>query len=90
MSFTRRYENKQGCNFGLDSICHQFSIIGAYAMIGMGAVITKSSNISPGGGVYVGLPAKYIKDNIIDLQRNNIDNNKLEYLKKQYLKIIKL
>jgi UDP-N-acetylglucosamine acyltransferase len=75
----------EGCNFGLGSICHQFSIIGAYSMIGMGTIITKSSNIAP-GGVYVGLPAKYIKDNIIGLQRSNIDNDILEQLRKQFLK----
>lgn len=75
----------EGCNFGLNSMCHQFSVIGAYAMIGMGAVITKSSNITP-GGVYIGLPAKYIGLNTVGLQRNNIGFDKLEQLKEQYLK----
>lgn len=49
-------------NFGLGSICHQFSVIGGGSMIGMGAIITKSANISP-FGVYVGNPAKYLKVN---------------------------
>lgn len=72
-----------GANFGLGSICHQFSVIGAYAMIGMAAVITKKSNIYP-GGVYIGSPAIYLKQNMIGLQRYNIDNNQLTQLNIQY------
>lgn len=49
-------------NMGLGSICHQFSKIGSYAMIGMGAIIPKK--LQPQCfGVYVGNPAKYIKEN---------------------------
>jgi UDP-N-acetylglucosamine acyltransferase len=49
-------------NMGLGSICHQFSKIGSYAMIGMGAIITKKTQPQC-FGVYVGNPAKYIKEN---------------------------
>ena len=31
-----------GCNFGLNACCHQFSRIGHFAMVGMGAVVTKN------------------------------------------------
>lgn len=49
-------------NMGLGSICHQYSKIGSYSMIGMGAIITKK--VKPQCfGVYVGNPAKYIKEN---------------------------
>ncbi len=51
-----------GVNMGLGSICHQYSKIGSYAMIGMGAIITKKTNPNC-FGVYVGNPAKYIKEN---------------------------
>lgn len=51
-----------GVNMGLGSICHQFSKIGSYSMIGMGAIITKTFD-SKCFGVYVGNPAKYIKEN---------------------------
>jgi UDP-N-acetylglucosamine acyltransferase len=51
-----------GVNMGLGSICHQFSKIGSYSMIGMGAIITKTFD-SRCFGVYVGNPAKYIKEN---------------------------
>ena len=52
----------KGVNMGLGSICHQYSKIGSYAMIGMGAIVTKKT--SPNCfGVYVGNPAKYLKEN---------------------------
>jgi len=49
-------------NMGLGSICHQYSKIGSYSMIGMGAIITKKVQVQC-FGVYVGNPAKYIKEN---------------------------
>lgn len=69
----------EGCNFGLGAICHQFSIIGSYSMIGMGAIITKSTKVIP-GKIYTGTPAKYLKENLIGLERNNISSNQLELL----------
>jgi UDP-N-acetylglucosamine acyltransferase len=51
-----------GVNMGLGSICHQFSKIGSYSMIGMGTIVTKKSIIDC-FGTYVGNPAKYIKEN---------------------------
>lgn len=73
----------EGSNFGLGSICHQYSVIGAYAMIGMGAIITKKVEVLP-GNIYVGNPAKFLKKNLIGLERNNIDNKILEELNKKY------
>ena len=52
----------KGVNMGLGSICHQYSKIGSYAMIGMGAIVTKKINPNC-FGTYVGNPAKYIKEN---------------------------
>jgi UDP-N-acetylglucosamine acyltransferase len=58
----------KGVNMGLGSICHQYSKIGSYAMIGMGAIITKK--IKPNCfGTYVGSPAKYIKENDYQKQK---------------------
>lgn len=55
-------------NMGLGSICHQYSKIGSYSMIGMGAIITKK--IKPQCfGVYVGNPAKYLKENNYQKQK---------------------
>lgn len=59
-----------GVNMGLGSICHQFSKIGSYSMIGMGTIITKKSSINC-FGTYVGNPAKYIKENDYKKQQFN-------------------
>jgi UDP-N-acetylglucosamine acyltransferase len=66
----------EGANFGLGSMCHQFSVIGAYSMIGMGSVVTKTSKIEP-GKIYVGSPARFLKENKIGLERNGIQESDL-------------
>jgi UDP-N-acetylglucosamine acyltransferase len=76
----------KGVNFGLGSICHQFSKIGAYAMIGMGGIVTKKSTISP-FGIYVGNPVKFIKENIVGIERNNISSEDIINFKKEYEKL---
>lgn len=58
----------RGANLGLNVSVHQGQKIGAYSMLGMGAVVTKKSQIEP-GGVYVGVPAKYLRLNHIGLER---------------------
>ena len=73
----------EGCNFGLGSMCHQFSVIGAYSMIGMNGTVTKSSKIAP-GYIYVGSPVKVLKLNAIGLERNDITKNKLMELQQKY------
>jgi len=60
-------------NMGMGSICHQFSKIGSYSMIGMGAIITKKTKVNC-FGTYVGNPAKYIKEN---------DHKKLQFSAEQ-------
>jgi len=72
----------EGANMALGSICHQYSVIGAYAMIGMGGIVTKSTKVEP-GLIYVGNPIKFLKENKIGLERAGIDDEKLgEYYKK--------
>ena len=66
----------EGCNFGLGSMCHQFSIIGAYSLIGMGSVVTKKTLVTP-GYIYVGQPAKSLKQNLIGLERANVSAEEL-------------
>lgn len=73
----------KGCNFGLGSICHQFSVIGAFSMIGMGGIVTKNSSVLP-GNVYVGSPVKFLKINNLGLERNGIEGIELEKLTKEY------
>jgi len=55
----------EGVNCGLGSITHQRVILGAFAMIGMGAIVTKKTPITP-GNVYVGNPAKLLRENNLD------------------------
>lgn len=49
-------------NMGMGSIVHQGVFIPSGCMVGMGAVITKKT-VMRQNGVYVGNPAKYIRDN---------------------------
>lgn len=73
----------EGANFGLSSVCHQFSVIGAYSMIGMNSTVTKKSKITP-GNIYIGNPVKLLRANKIGLERNNITQEKLQQLIKEY------
>lgn len=73
----------QGANFGLGSICHQFSKIGAYSMIGMGCIVTKTRKVLP-GYVMVGNPATFVKMNEVGLLRNNITNEQLKNYERLY------
>ncbi len=73
----------EGCNFGLGSMCHQFSVIGAYSMIGMNSTVTKSSKILP-GSIYIGSPAKMLRLNTIGLERNGISEDKLINFREKY------
>lgn len=66
-----------GANLALGSLLHQFSVVGSYAMVGMGAICTKTSVISP-GKIYVGGPAKFLKENTVGLERNGITPELLE------------
>jgi UDP-N-acetylglucosamine acyltransferase len=75
-----------GVNIGLNAVIHQFTKIGAYAMIGMGSVVTKNKLIFC-GELWYGNPAKYQGINNVGLARNNITQEHLFELNKQYTKI---
>lgn len=75
----------ESVNMGLGSICHQFSKIGSYSMIGMGAIITKTFETKC-FGVFVGNPARYIKDN--DYLKRNFTEEKITEIIKNFEKII--
>ena len=51
----------EGVNMGMNSCCHQFALIPKWCMIGAGAFV-KGENMKE-FGVYVGVPAKRIKEN---------------------------
>lgn len=61
----------KGCNLGINVSVHQFSVIGSFAMIGMGGVVAKKSVIQP-TEIYVGSPVQRLKTNLIAIERNNL------------------
>lgn len=75
-----------GANLALGCVIHQKSIIGSYSMVGMGAIVTKTSRILP-GGVYVGSPAKPLKRNDIGLSRANIADHSLTKETERYWRL---
>ena len=50
------------CNLGLGAVTHQFSLLGAGAMIGMNGTVTKKSLIKP-YQIYIGSPVKRLREN---------------------------
>lgn len=60
-----------GANLGMGCVLHQRQVVGSYAMIGMGAVAPKKAELMP-GGVYVGNPARFIKQNLVGLERGRV------------------
>ena len=71
-------------NFGMGCIIHPRQKIGAYAMIGMGAIVPKRLILKP-GHIYVGNPAREIGINSIGLERAGIDMSKLDALIEEFL-----
>lgn len=74
------------CNLALGSIIHQRVVVGSFSMIGMGSVVTKKSNVKP-GGIYVGVPCKKIKQN--DLSRFSVDVSTIKQEECRYREIRK-
>lgn len=70
----------EGANCGLGSIIHQYQTIGAYAMLGMGAIVPRSFVVKP-GRVYYGNPVKETcRRNDIGLERGGVTDNILRQL----------
>lgn len=57
----------RGATLGIGSMTHQWTTIGAYAMVGMGSVVTR--DVSTGLTV-IGCPAKLLKENEVGLVRH--------------------
>jgi UDP-N-acetylglucosamine acyltransferase len=73
----------EGANVALGSLIHQFQVIGAYSMTGMGCVVTKTTPIEP-AGIYIGAPARFLKKNKVGLERNNITDHDINALMDKY------
>lgn len=74
-----------GANLGLGAIVHQFSKVGAYCMIGMGAVITKKTICEP-GYTFVGNPAHSIGVNFKGLEKYKISHYEILELRNTFNK----
>lgn len=61
----------RGAYIGMSAVIHQFSVIGAYCMVGMGSVVTR--NIPTATKAY-GNPCREIGPNVIALERLGIVN----------------
>jgi|26BtaG_2_1085354.scaffolds.fasta_scaffold01223_4 UDP-N-acetylglucosamine acyltransferase len=66
-------------NIGMGAVVHPRQRIGSHTMIGMGTVVPKKAKILP-GRIYAGNPSKEIGINKIGLERNKINDLKLEQL----------
>ena len=77
----------EGANLGLGAITHQRSIIGAYTLVGMGAVVTKKVQVKP-GSIYVGNPARWLKMNDVGLKRNGVTDERLRELADRFWKLV--
>lgn len=73
----------EGANFGLAAVCHQYSVIGHYSMVGMNGTIVKKSVIMP-GYIYAGNPVRMIGLNEVGLKRGNVTNEQLETFNHQF------
>ncbi len=73
----------RGANLGLGAILHQFSFIGAWAMLGMGTVVKKHQRIIP-GCTYVGVPARFVKNNTMGVQRSGVSQEGLQMMIEAY------
>ena len=62
----------RNCNIGLNVSIHQFSTIGAFAMIGMGAIVNK--DIPPFSKAF-GIPIRYKGLNKIGMERAGLNNS---------------
>lgn len=76
-------EIRNHVNMGLGAICHQFSLLGEGAMIGMGTVIPKKKRILP-YKTYVGNPVRELKDNLYLIEKENIKHDYIIELRKKY------
>lgn len=75
----------KGANIGLGAMIHQFSKVGAYCMIGMGAVVTKKTICEP-GYTFVGNPAHSIGVNFKALEKNKISHYEILELRNTFNK----
>lgn len=78
-----------GAQLGINVCVHQNQIIGSYSIIGMNSFITRKLKIQP-GYKYYGQPAKKKNKNLIGLQRNKINHQKITLELARFKKLLSL
>lgn len=76
-------EIEDNCNLGLGSILHQFSYMGEGAMLGMGAIVTKKTKLTP-YNIYVGNPANHLKINEYLIKKLGVNNEYIFAIQSRY------
>jgi UDP-N-acetylglucosamine acyltransferase len=66
----------EGANVGLGAITHQYQVIGAYCILGMGTIVPKGIDLLP-GYKFVGNPARMLSRNEVGLERAGVTEEKL-------------
>jgi len=74
---------------GIKTVIHQNQVVGSYAMIGMGSIVTKKIELKP-GYVFYGKPLKKVKKNIIALNKYKINYKILKKELNRFKKIRKV
>jgi UDP-N-acetylglucosamine acyltransferase len=71
---------QEGANIGLNAALHQFTVIGAGAMVGMGSIVTKHV---PPFAMAFGVPARVRGANRVGLFRRGVDEEAIALLQGQ-------
>lgn len=77
----------RGCNLGLGAKVHQRQIIGSYTMIGGNCFVHKNIKILP-GMVFVGVPARLLRNNNIALNKRGITSEALQAEIQRYRQLL--
>lgn len=75
----------ENANLGMGAIVHQYSVIGAGVMLGMGSIVTKKTKIEP-MGVYMGNPARYVRENTYVTGKWSVSEK--DQVLREYLKLL--
>ena len=61
----------EGAYLGLNANVHQGCTVGSYSLLGMSCVVNKKTKAEP-FKIYAGNPARYLKENTVGIERNNL------------------
>ena len=74
----------RGANIGLGAIIHPRQVIPPFALIGAGAVVTKTEDIKP-FGIFVGNPARFLRFNHQAIEKFNLSESEVAQIQNDWL-----